>query len=131
MDFTPFDTEKIDEYAKRAREKWQHTDAYREFEEKSRGRSAESEREIAGGMMAIFADLGKIRDGSPDSAEAQALVKRLQEYITEHYYRCTPELLRSLGMMYGADGEFTENIDRAGGKGTAEFAAQAIRIYCR
>jgi hypothetical protein len=32
--------------------------------------------------------------------------------------------------MYGSGGEFTENIDKAGGPGTAAFAAEAIRIYC-
>ena len=36
MDFTVFDTNKIDEYAKRAKEQWGKTDAYKEFEEKNR-----------------------------------------------------------------------------------------------
>ena len=33
--------------------------------------------------------------------------------------------------MYAADGEFKENIDHAGGSGTAEFASKAIEFYCR
>ena len=33
--------------------------------------------------------------------------------------------------MYAAGGEFTENIDKAGGEGTAVFAQRAIAIYCR
>jgi len=33
--------------------------------------------------------------------------------------------------MYGAGGEFTENINAAGGEGAAEFAQKAIEIYCR
>ena len=32
---------------------------------------------------------------------------------------------------YAAGGEMTENIDAAGGKGTAEFAAKAIAEYCK
>ena len=63
--------------------------------------------------------------------EAQALVQELRDYITEHFYTCTPEILSGLGKMYAADGEFKENIDRAGGTGTAEFVSQAIDIYCR
>ena len=39
-------------------------------------------------------------------------------------------MLRTLGMMYTGGGEFTENIDAAGGMGTAEFAAKAIEVYC-
>lgn len=33
-------------------------------------------------------------------------------------------------MMYAGGGELTENIDKAGGDGTAIFAAKAIEIYC-
>ena len=33
--------------------------------------------------------------------------------------------------MYAAGGAFTENIDKAGGEGTAAFAQRAIAIYCR
>ena len=32
--------------------------------------------------------------------------------------------------MYADGGEFTENIDKVGGRGTADFTAKAIEIYC-
>ena len=82
-------------------------------------------------MMTIFEDFGNVKDTAPDSDEAQALVKRLQAYISENYYQCTPEILKSLGSMYAAGGAFTENINNAGGKGTAQFVEQAISIYCK
>ena len=50
---------------------------------------------------------------------------------TENYYPCTKEILNSLGEMYAAGGDFTENIDKAGGEGTAVYAQRAIAIYCR
>lgn len=131
MDYSAFDTKKLDEYKKRAKEKWQNTDAYKEFAVKNKGRSKEMEEALARGMMAIFENFGKCKDAAPDSDEAQALVKHLQSYITENYYQCTPEMLSSLGSMYGAGGEFTDNIDKAGGKGTAKFVEQAISIYCK
>ena len=124
-------TRKMDEYAAKAKKQWQHTDAYQEFSGKAKGRSREAEEALARGMMTIFSDFGKCRDTDPSSAEAQALVKRLQAYISEHYYHCTPEILSALGAMYGAGGEFTENIDQAGGKGTAQFVERAINVYCR
>ena len=83
------------------------------------------------GVMLIFSDFGKCKDGDPALPEAQALVKRLQAYISENYYQCTPEILQTLGAMYGAGGEFTENIDKAGGEGTAKFVERAISIYCK
>lgn len=54
----------------------------------------------------------------------------MQAFITEHYYTCTKEILHSLGQMYGAGGEFTANINAAGGPGAAEFARKAIERYC-
>lgn len=131
MDFSAFDTQKMDAYAKEAKEQWQHTEAYREFSVKSQGRSKEAEEALARGLMTIFEDFGKCRETDPAGAEAQALVKRLQAYISENYYRCTPEILCSLGAAYGAGGEFTENIDRACGEGTGQFAERAIAVYCR
>lgn len=53
-------------------------------------------------------------------------VRKLQKYITDHYYTCTDEILLGLGKMYTAGGEFTANIDAAGGKGCAEFVRKAI-----
>ena len=32
--------------------------------------------------------------------------------------------------MYAGGGDFTTNIDGAGGEGTAQFASDAIEIYC-
>ena len=62
--------------------------------------------------------------------EAEAEARRVQDYITEHYYTCTNRIFAQLGRMYGSGGSFTENIDKAGGPGTAAFASEVIRIYC-
>ena len=131
MDFSAFDQTKMEEHAKRARGEWQQTEAYREFEEKSRGRSDEAENALAQGLMSFFEEFGKIKESNPASDAAQKLVARLQAYITEHYYTCTPQILKGLGAMYAAGGEFTENIDKTGGRSTAVFAAKAIEIYCK
>lgn len=131
LDFSAYDQRKIDEYSARAREKWGATDAYREYEQKTAGQSREQTRSAADGLMDIFRELGEVRTGSPSSPEAQALVKNLQAYITDHYYACTNQILQGLGQMYAAGGEMTDNIDKAGGTGTAVFAMEAIRIYCK
>ena len=131
MSFEAFDTRKLDEYAAQAKASWGTTEAYREYERRSEGRSDEENRLLAGRMMDIFAEFGKIRTGSPASDDAQALVKRLQDFISEHYYTCTDGILRGLGQMYAGGGDMTANIDRSGGEGTAAFAAAAIEAYCK
>jgi len=131
MDFSAFDTTKLDEYANQAKEKWQNTEAYKEFAARNKKLTKEAKKALAVEMMIIFKYFGKLKDSEPGSKEVQALVKRLQTYISKNYYQCSYEILNSLGRMYAADGEFTKNIDSAGGKGTARFIEQAISIYCK
>ena len=131
MNFSAYDQRKIDEYAARAKEKWGTTDAYKEYEQKTAGQSKADARSAADGLMDIFRELGEIRTASPACDDAQALVRKLQNHITAHYYTCTNQILRGLGQMYAAGGEMTENIDKAGGEGTAVFAKNAIEIYCK
>ncbi len=131
LTFDAFDTKKIDEYAAQAKASWGTTPAYKEYEEKSKGRTKEEDKKIYQGMIDLFAQFGRIRDTDPASGEAQALVKKLQDHITEHMYTCTKEILSGLGKMYAAGGEFTQNIDSYGGEGTAEFASRAIEIFCK
>ena len=129
-DFTAFDTKKIDDYAREAKASWGQTKEWQEYEQKSKGRTKEQTAAISEGMMDIFKDFGAIRHTDPASAEAQALVNRLQSYITEHFYTCSDAILLSLSGMYGGGGSMTENIDKAGGPGTGEFAARAIAVHC-
>ncbi len=128
MDFSAFDTRKIDDYTAQAKAAWGKTDAWKEYE--SRGKSAEDDKQSGEKLMALFAEFGKRRDIDPASDEAQAMVKQLQDFITNNFYTCTTPVLRGLADMYDGGGDFTRNIDKAGGEGTAAFVASAIRIYC-
>ncbi len=126
-----FDPNKMDDYTEQAKTLYGKTDAYKEFEEKSTGRSKKQEAALGEQVMDFFVRLGAMRDKDPVDEAVQAWVKELQEFFTEHYYTCTPQILKGLGEMYAGGGSMTENIDAAGGKGTGEFARQAIEIYCR
>ena len=119
-------------YDTEARSRWGDTDAYREHEQKTKNYTKEKWAEANDGLMAIFAEFFACKDSgvSADSSEAQALVSKLQAHITETYYTCTDEILAGLGKMYVADERFKKNIDKYG-EGTAEFAAEAIEIYCQ
>ena len=127
MSFEAFDTRKIDEYAAQAKASWGTTDAYKEYEQKAAGRTKETQQKLNVEMMSIFAEFGKIKELSPESEEAIALAKKLQDHITEHYYTCTDKILLGLGAMYSGGGDFTTNIDEVGGEGTAVFAYEAIK----
>ena len=131
LKFKNWDPKKIDAYSAQAETLYGKTDAWQEYKQKADGRSREQEQALGDGILELFTKLGTMKQLSPDSAEVQAWVKELQSYITQHFYNCTPQILRGLGEMYAGGGSMTENIDAAGGKGTGEFAREAIRIYCK
>ena len=119
----------IENYKNEVRERWGNTDAYREHEQKTKNYTKEKWAEANDGLMTIFAEFAacKASGASADSTEAQALVAKLQAYITANYYTCTDEILAGLGNMYVADDRFKKNIDKYG-EGTAEFVVEVIKV---
>ncbi len=130
MKFSAFDRSKFDEYAKQAKEQWENTPEYKEFTEKSKNKTDEENKLLADRFMLLFKEAGEMRDTDPASPEAQNLVKRIQDYITENMYTCSNKILSGLGKMYSGGGDFTKNTDACGGEGTAEFVSKAIQVYC-
>ncbi len=124
MDFTAFDKNEWQAFAEEAKARWGETAAYQEYAQKFVGGTEEKTK----GLMEIFAQAGQIRHLSPASQEAQALTEKLRGFISENFYNCTEEVFQGLGQLYKADQRFQENIDRAGGKGTADFVSQAISV---
>ena len=130
-DFEQFDESKLDEYMKRAKESYGETDAWKEFEQKNKHRSLKDNQKLGDDMMQFFHRLGEMRSLDPASEKVQQIIEELRSFITEHYYNCTPQIFSGLGRLYACGGEFTDNIDAAGGEGTGEFAFQAIQVYCK
>ena len=117
-------------YETEARERYGNTVAYREHEQKTKNYTKEKWAEANDGLMTIFAEFATLKNDrfAANSPEVQSLVGKLQDFITQNYYTCTDEILAGLGKMYVADEIFKKNIDKYG-EGTAEFAAEGIRIF--
>ena len=129
MDFRGFDPKKLAEYSTQAKALYGKTDAYQEFEQKSRGRTPGQEKDLGNQVMAFFARLGKMRPCDPGCAAAQDWARELQEFFTENFYNCTPQILGCLAESYAGGGSMTENIDKVGGAGTGAFAKEVIDLY--
>ena len=112
------------------KQRWGNTDAYKESKQKTADYSAEKWGGVNAGLNAILAEFGAaLKSGeTPESETAQSLVKKLQTYITDNFYTCTPEILKGLSQIYVTDDRFKSNIDK-NGIGTAEFISKAIKIY--
>ena len=113
------------------KQRWGNTDAYKEHAEKTANYTADKWQEVNDGLMSVLAKFAECMNNgnTADSVNAQALVKELQDYITDNYYTCTNEILAGLGQMYVADERFKNNIDK-NGEQTAEFICEAIKVYC-
>ena len=112
--------------------RWGNTAAYHEHEQKTKNYTKEKWAEANDGLMEVFDEFAACKESgaSADSAEAQALVAKLQAHITANYYTCTKEILAGLGKMYVADERFKKNIDKYG-EGTSEFTSEAIAVFCQ
>lgn len=127
-----FDNSEFEKYKAEAKEKWGKTDAWIEHSEKTKNYSQDKWQDASEGLNAVFAEFAvcKKEGNTPGSEQAMALAIKLQNYITDHFYICTKQILAGLGRMYVMDTRFAENIDK-NGEGTAAFVSQAIEIYCK
>jgi len=133
MEFKAFDTSKIEEYTKKAKESWGDTAEYKEFEKKHGKRSASENASASEALMAVIADFGPLREAGTavSDPKVQSQVGKLKDCISENFYTCSNETLAGLGKMYAAGGDFTDNIDKAAGEGTAVYINDAIQVYCK
>lgn len=118
VDSESFDANRMDEYAARAKASWGKTSQWAEYEQKSAGRTREEEQKMGDELLALFVPFGQMasRGEDPASEAAAEQAKRIQDYITEHFYQCSDEVFLQLGRTYGAGGEFTQNINSAAGR---------------
>ena len=125
-----FNNEKFNQYSAEVKEKWGNTSQYKEYEEKNKNRTKQEFENMNDRFMNIFEELGDLKNLSVEDEKVQEKIKELKHFITENYYNCTNETLMALGQMYVNDERFKNNIDKAGGEGTAEFVSKAIAVYC-
>ena len=127
---TAFDKSEFEKYKSEVEEKWGKTDAFKEHTEKTRSYTKGKWDSLTESMDGIIAELACCKKNglTANSGEAEELVKKLQDFITENYYTCTDEILSGLGQMYVLDERFKNNIDRHG-DGTAEYIGKAIEAY--
>ena len=110
-----------EQYAAEAKERWGHTDAWKQ----SQGKTPDM-----AGMEEIFRGFAALLGTDPADGAVQAQVKNWQQFITDNLYHCTDEILAGLGQMYVCDERFAANLDKYG-EGTAKLMSEAIAIYCK
>ena len=90
-----FDNSQFETYKAEAQAKWGQTDAYKQHEERTKAYSKQKWGDLAAAMDRVMADFALCMQSgeTPASAQAQQLVKTLQEHINQNYYHCTNQIL--------------------------------------
>lgn len=128
MTFTAFDKSQLEALETEAKERWGDTQAYQAFAAKT---DQKDFAKMTDEMSVVMAEFSRLKNLAVTDDKVQTQVKVLQDYISENFYLCSPEILASLGKMYVADNRFSQTIDQVGGAGTAQFVSQAIAHYCK
>lgn len=116
------------EHAQEAEERWGHTDAYKQSQQRTKSYSKADWQRLSAESAAVEERLIELmREGVPatdDRAKAAAEAHRQQ--ISRNFYDCSYEMHRNLADMYLADPRFTKYYeDKA--EGLAHYVADAIR----
>lgn len=131
--FAAFDMAEIEKHKKKygaeARQKYGHTDAYKESQKKTDRYTKEDWARIQAKDQKIYETIAALMDKGPADPGVQAAIKEKRQHITDSFYNCTPEIFRGLGELYVNDERFTANIDQYK-PGLAKFLRDAIGIYC-
>ncbi|WP_025681542.1 MerR family transcriptional regulator [Paenibacillus massiliensis] len=115
-------------YEEEARKRW-GDEAVDGANAKVKGMAAAEKQAMSDRMNTIYFRLAALRDGAPDSAEAQEAIGDWYVFLNSmgsHSY--TLEAFKGLGQMYVDDERFTRNIDQFGA-GLAVFMRDAMEVY--
>lgn len=133
MSFKEFDMTEIEsirqQYISEVKEKWGNTLEFAESEEKTKMYSKSKWKEIGKECNHIFEKFSENMQKSIEHPDVQLLVKEWQDFISSNFYKCTNEILKSLGQLYTEDIRFKNNIDKHR-EGLSEFISNAIEFYC-
>jgi DNA-binding transcriptional MerR regulator len=116
------------EYAEEARQRWGHTDAYKESAKRTARYKVEDWEAIKAEQAGIYGDLNTaLKAGKkPEDADVMDIAERHRLSIDRWFYPCSRQFHCGLASLYETDHRFAENIDKHG-KGLTAFLTAAIR----
>jgi MerR family transcriptional regulator, thiopeptide resistance regulator len=115
-----------------ARQRWGHTDAYRESARRTKNYTDEDWSRVKAEQADLYADAAALlHAGTPADAEASMdVAERLRLSIDRWFYPCPHAMHRNLADLYEGDRRFADNIDKHGA-GLTDFLVEAIRANAR
>jgi len=121
--------EDLEKYAKEAEEKWGHTEAYKQSQERVKKLGMFGMIKVAREQAAITKDIGNAMKAGekPESEKVQKIIARHYESLRT-FYEPNLELYRGLANMYISDPRFAENYNKIA-PGLAEYMSKAMLYF--
>jgi len=115
-------------YEQEAKERWGHTEAYKESQRRTNSYSEADWQRFRAENSAITEGLVRAMQAGkkPDEPEVMDLAEQSRLIIDRWFYPCSHEMHTRLADMYEADPRFAENIDKAAA-GLTPYLSAAIR----
>jgi DNA-binding transcriptional MerR regulator len=123
-----FSKEKIEKYAEEAKERWGHTEAYKQSQERAKKMSKGDMARIQKESDALMKEIAAVINKKPSDTTVQKLIDRHYNNL-RNFYEPNLEMYRGLGNMYVDDSRFTAYFEKYA-KGLAIFMRDAINAYC-
>lgn len=115
------------QYEAEVKERWGHTDAYKESAKRTRGYSKDDWKRFMDESEEITTAIAALLDEgvAPDDPRAMDAVERHRLQIDRWFYPCSREMHAELGKMYVADPRFTATYENIR-SGMAQYVCDAI-----
>ena len=115
------------EYEDEVRERWGHTEAYRESSRRAAGYGEAEWRTIKAEADEIMRECASAyAAGEPaDGERARAVAERHRQHISRWFYECPPAIHRGLGQMLAGDQRFASNYENVA-DGLAAYVRDAM-----
>jgi len=122
-----FDGFNPEDYEEEARQRWGHTEAYKESARRTKQYGKPEWEAIRRESEAIYARLAELMQQGAGAADpaVQAAVEDHRMHLERWFYPCSKQMHHGLGEMYVADARFTANLDKVA-PGFARFLRDAI-----
>lgn len=122
-----FDGFNPEDYEEEARQRWGHSEAYKESARRTKQYGKPQWQAIRRESEAIYARLAELmQQGAAASDPAvQAAVEDHRVHLERWFYPCSRQMHHGLGEMYVADPRFAANLDKVA-PGFAQFLRDAI-----
>lgn len=118
----------FEQYKEEAKQRWGHTNAYKQSEERTKHWTKDDYQRIAGEWNAFNQQLADTMDKGFDSKEFQSLIAEQYKKI-QFFYDCSYDMFRELGTMYATDPRFRKTYEQIK-PGLADSMNAAIQYFC-